>query len=346
MKKIITTATLLAALTAPCAAYVLGANDGEKGAAQTQSQAQRPQKQVQKDQTQKTQAQAQKAQTQSQAQKTQAQIQKGQAQKTQAQAQKAQTQAQIQKDQAQKTQAQDQTQTPVQKPRKNCKYGPDWQIGDYWIVEATNRQTQGGAQRQAKPVRWRFEVVGMARIQGRDCYQAKAEIVDAGPGNPIVHIWVDAETGALVRVANRTFAHGEWVERNQTFQGENGKTTGVFGTIPALPIDMPLFAEDGSKALGGDEEVYTTVDEEDGSKALGESAPRFTYRVKTSAQPLDVDGAKGLLDGAEGLDDAVEITMDGGVRKVRQIWTPKSPWPVYSDNGTCEARLVETNVGE
>lgn len=334
MKKIITTATLLAALTAPCAAYVLGAGDGEKGAAQSQSQAQRPQKQVQKDQTQ--------------TQKTQAQTQKGQAQtqKTQAQAQKGQAQTQKTQAQTQKDQAQDQAQTPVQKPRKNCKYGPDWQIGDYWIVEATNRQTQGGAQRQAKPVRWRFEVVGMARIQGRDCYQAKAEIVDADPGNPIVHIWVDAETGALVRVANRTFAHGEWVERNQTFQGENGKTTGVFGTIPALPIDMPLFAEDGSKALGGDEEVYTTVDEEDGSKALGESAPRFTYRVKTSAQPLAVDGAKGLLDGAKGLDDAVEITMDGGVRKVRQIWTPKSPWPVYSDNGTCEARLVETNVGE
>ncbi len=184
----------------------------------------------------------------------------------------------------------------------------------------------------------------MARIQGRDCFQAKITVVDAAPGSPVAHIWVDYETGALVRVATLTLVRGEWVKRVQTFQGSNGKATGVFGAIPCLPLDMPLFSEDGSKALGGGEEIYSTVDGDEGSKALDAAAPRFSYKVKTSAQPLSAEGAKALGGGAEGLGDALEVTMDGGARKARQIWTPNSPWPVYSANETSEARLVETNV--
>ena len=367
MKKMMTTAALLALLAAPCATYVLGAGDGEKGVpkerilgtllqsdgqAQKQDQAQvQAQQQVQAQKQDQRQAQQQKQdQAQVQAQK---QDQRQAQQQVQAQKQdqrQAQQQVQAQK----QDQAQVQAQTPVQKPRKNRKYGPDWQVGDYWIVESTNRQTQSGAQRQAQAVRWRFEVVGMARIQGRDCYQAKITAIDVAAGSPVAHIWVDSETGALVRVATLTLVRGEWVKRVQTFQGANGKSTGVFGSIPCLPIDMPLFSEDGSKALAGEEEIYAAVDgDDDGSKALNDAAPNFAYKVKTSTQALTEDGAKalldgskGLLDGAKGLDDAIEVTMDGGSRKARQIWTPNSPWPVYSANDTCEARLVETNVGE
>ncbi len=365
MKKTITAATLATLLTASCAVYV--ANAEEKGMEAPQAQQENKEKDDLKlegaeelfeelnRQARQNQAQDQKpTQRQAQDQKpTQRQAQDQKPTQRQAQDQKpTQRQAQDQKP----TQSQiQQRQAQNQKPRKIKEFGPNWQIGDYWIVESVNRQSQSSEQRVERPVRWLFEVVGTARVQGRDCYQTKITAMENSPSTPVAHIWVDAETGALVRVATQTLVRGQWVERVQTFQGKDGKASPVFGIVPCLPLDMPLFAENGAKSVGEVESFYTAVGDSDaqtpdGRKAVG-GAKSFAYRVKTTTTRVPSPGAKGSVDfkalkieGAKGLDQAVEVKMDAGPKTSRQIWTPGTPWPVYSANETSESRLIESNL--
>ncbi len=373
MKKMITAATLATLLTASCAVYV--ANAEEKGPEAPQAQQENKEKndfelEGADEIFENLSAQARQGQAQNQAQDqkpTQNQAQDQKPQQGQAQNQAQQGQAPVQKptaNQAQQGQApvqkptQSQTrqrQAQNQKPRKEKEFGPNWQIGDYWIVESVNRQSQSSEQRVGRPVRWLFEVVGMARVQGRDCYQTKITAMENSPAAPIAHIWVDSETGALVRVATQTYVRGQWVERVQSFQGQDGKAAPVFGIVPCLPLDMPLFAENGAKSVGEVESFYTAVGDsdaqpQDGAKSAG-GAKSFAYRVKTTTTRVPGPGAKGSVDfkalkieGAKGLDQAVEVKMDAGPKTSRQIWTPGTPWPVYSANETSESRLIESNL--
>ena len=96
----------------------------------------------------------------------------------------------------------------------------------------------------------------------------------------------------------------------------------------------------GSKDLGGmSYEVVTGVA---GSKSLGEAG--FIYDVEQEITPVSektLSGAKSLGEPVT-LRDAVEVELKSGpVSRVRQIWTPGNPWPVYSTNGTSESRLLE-----
>ncbi|MDD3588523.1 MAG: hypothetical protein PHQ75_15180, partial [Thermoguttaceae bacterium] len=226
------------------------------------------------------------------------------------------------------------------------KYGPQWKTGNSWIVETTNLQSQN-AQTQTKtmPVRWKFEVKGIATLANHSCFLVEITCMEKGECQPHVYIWVDEVSGMLMRTLTYTWIKGRWHEHQETYIPKGGKSVAVFGSVPSLPLDMPVFGVRGAKSMEAD--TYETVTGPTGQKAIGQSG--FVYQVKQSISPVSKEldkrfqsrkakGAKSVS-----LKEAIEVGMNGGLNEVRQVWTPGTPWPVYSTNGASESRLVETN---
>ncbi len=280
-------------------------------------------------------------------QTAQRQIQNQSQQQTQQQAQKPsqiqsrqqQTQQHIQKpsqNQSQQQQTQRQGQTFVN-------IGPNWKIGTSWTVETANLQKQGSVQKQATPVAWVFTVVGETKIVDRDCFEVAIRCNDKSDRQPRVSIWVDKHSGMLMRLTTLTLVKGQWRSFTETYSVPQGQSTAVLGAIPSLPLDMPLFTQ-GNRSKDIDGMAYQVLQGPPGVKNIGESS--FTYKINQSVKPVSEEQKKKFA-GAKSLDlpvdftDAVEVELQGGSKnQVRQVWAPGSPWPVYSNNGSSESRLI------
>jgi hypothetical protein len=223
--------------------------------------------------------------------------------------------------------------------------GTNWKTGTQWAVQAQNLQTQNATptQKQQPPVVWIFTVQGQTKIQNRDCYQVQIRCREAAEQQPQITIYIDKQTGMLVKTQSQQIVQGQWKTQTDSYRVPQGKDVAVLGTIPCLPLDMPLFsaAPDGSKALGDTEMVYEIISgDNDNAKSLDEFS--FTYKVKQSIKRVTPEGAKSLGNDAKALgDDAVEVELQSGKQIIKQVWTSSAPWAVYSNNGTCEARLIK-----
>lgn len=271
----------------------------------------------------------------------QQQAQKPKQQQTQQQAQKQgqqQTQQQAQKPNQQQTRQQTQAFVNV---------GPHWKIGTSWTVETVNLQKQSSLQKQTAPVVWVFTVVGETKIADRDCFEVAIRCNDKSDRQPRVSIWVDKYSGMLLRVTTLTLVKGQWRSFTETYSVPQGKSVAVLGSIPSLPLDMPVFAgDDKSKDLEG--MTYEVLQGPKGSKDIDKTS--FTYKINQSVKPVSKETRKELA-GAKSLalpvnmDEAVEVELQGGSKnRVRQLWTPGTPWPVYSNNGNSESRLIQVTI--
>lgn len=260
---------------------------------------------------------------------------------TQGQAQQKPNQSQQQQVQAQQ---QSQSQQQIQMPKERTgKVGPNWQIGMRWFVQTQNLQSQQ-TDPNVKPggVVWMFHVIGENQVEGRDCFQVKVQCEDKSSNEPLVYIWVDKATGMLVKTTTQVFVQGQWRNFTETYLNRSGNATAVLGSIPSLPLDMPLFSiEPGSKNLGG--MAYEIVAGDTGSKSVGNLG--FACLVSQTLKPISVQGAK-TIEGAKSLDglslqEAIEVEMQGSVTGgVKQVWTPDTPWPIYSTNSSSVSQLI------
>lgn len=293
------------------------------------------------------------SQTQNQQQtqhQTQQQIQKP----VQNQSQQKPDQVQVQQQLPKRTQnqSQQQVQQPIQSQDQRqqtfVKIGPSWKIGTSWVVETKNIQNPISRKQESKPVRWTFTVAGESKIGNRDCYEIRIHCNDPSNRQPRVTIWADKHSGMLMRTMTQQLIQNQWQSFTDNYSVPEGKSTAVLGTIPSLPLDMPLFTEDAkSKDIEG--MSYELIPGNKGSKNLGE--PGFAFNIKQSIKPISDEKSKSLTDDPRSkslteticLQDAVEVELHGGMSKstVRQIWTPDAPWPVYSTNGISESRLIE-----
>ena len=242
---------------------------------------------------------------------------------------------------------QTQAQSQRQQGATYVKVGPHWKIGTTWRVETVNLQRQGTVQKQSKPVVWVFTVVAETKIGDRNCFEVAIRCQDNSGRQPQISIWVDKVSGMLVRTMTQTLVRGQWRTVTETYAVSGGKSVAVLGSIPSLPLDMPLFTvEAGSKDLDG--MAYEVVTGAQGAKAQGEAG--FTYKIEQTVTPLsdekseELAGAKSLSDSFS-LKNAVEVELKSGPRsRVRQVWVPDNPWPVYSTNGTSESRLLDVTI--
>lgn len=285
--------------------------------------------------TQQQQTQQQQIQKPTQSQSQQLQIQ--QSTQNQGQQQQTQNQQQVQKP----TQQQSQQQTFV-------KIGPKWKIGTSWVVETKNLQNPISQKQESEPVHWTFIVAGEAKIGNRDCYEIRIRCNDPSNRQPRVAIWVDKHSGMLMRTTTQQLVQNQWQSFTDNYSVPEGKSTAVLGTIPSLPLDMPLFTDDSrSKDIEG--MSYELIPGNKGSKNLGEVD--FAFRLNQSIKPISDEKSKSLakdpraksLPETVDLQNAVEVELQSGLSKstVRQVWSSDLPWPVFSTNGISESRLIE-----
>ena len=292
------------------------------------------------------------AQSQSPQQQTQPQVRKptpSQSPQQQTQQVQRQTQSPRQRQTQQQapnptqSQSQQQTQQQIQKPTY-VKIGPHWKVGTTWSVETINLQKPGTGQRQSKPVIWVFTVVGETTIGSRNCFEVAIRCKDGLDWQPRVSIWVDKVSGMLMRVTTLTLVNGRWRTFTETYSVPEGKSVAVLGSIPSLPLDMPLFTVSvGSKDLDG--MTYEVITGSKGAKALNETG--FTYKIDQVIKPVTPASSKELagaktLDTSLNLNESVEVELkSGSAKRIRQIWVPDCPWPIYSTNGVSESRLLD-----
>ncbi|MDO4558951.1 MAG: hypothetical protein Q4C47_08295, partial [Planctomycetia bacterium] len=133
----------------------------------------------------------------------------------------------------------------------------------------------------------------------------------------------------------------------ETYATTSGKSTAVLGSVPGLPLDMPLFTSEAyGKSIEG--MTYEVIQGAGGSKSSGGEAG-FSFRVNQTQRKVSPESQ--IFSRAKSLDVAVEpagsveVELRGGASQVtRQIWSSESPWPVYSTNGSSESRLLRVEI--
>lgn len=223
-----------------------------------------------------------------------------------------------------------------------ARLGPDWRVGDSWKVRAEALQTQVAAepsqQAQLKaPVDWKFTVSGTEEIKDRPCYRVMVVCLTPGRQQPVTTLWFDVKNRTLTRVEAKAFLKGQWRVFTETYVCEDGQACPVLGPIPALPLDFPVFAQEGeTKDLTS--QRYEVLYGEAGVKSVNDVG--FAFSVDQSISPVKADYVKSLAPASEG-EGVVEVEIRGARRRVSQLWQAGAPWPIYSNNGMAEARLVE-----
>jgi hypothetical protein len=222
------------------------------------------------------------------------------------------------------------------------KYKPTWQVGQQWLLETTHAPTQArhdGKGSQPSTVRWRFTVQGKEKIGGHDCFKVEAQCLAGGKAQPVAALWADARSMALRQVQVRLPVQGQFRTITESYQGAKGQAAAVLTPLTALPLDLPVFAEDKSAQRFG----YEVISGPGGVKALGDIGFAIEVEQKTVApEPASV---KALLadDFRKDLEarPVLKVELRAPGRKVVQLWQEGRPWPVYSDNGAVQARLLE-----
>lgn len=215
----------------------------------------------------------------------------------------------------------------------------NWQQGDRWVVETTPRMsTMSSSISSNNKLKWSFEVVGLEKIREHECWHTSIRCIEANVQSPEIDIWVDKQNGMMVRTTSSLTYATHKAKLTETYLPSNGKATPVFGMIPALPLDMPVLstaATNNTKSL--EPQIYETMTGDGQTKDLGDLG--FANMVAQNVQPVTSSVTKSL--NTISSDNGFEVNIFANNRKVRQIWAPGKPWPVYSNNGVTESRLIE-----
>ncbi len=222
---------------------------------------------------------------------------------------------------------------------------PQWHLGDRWIVETTTRPLQVRSDpalvATSRAIQWQFSVQRYEKSLSDDCYRLEVRCLESKQPRPVTVLWIDRQTLALRQLQTQLPTPDGFRTITQSYEFTAGQPSPVLGPLTALPIDLPLFR--AGQAKGMETFTYETHSGPRGTKAVGDVG--FAYHVKQQIAPADADEAKTLVGEslAKGLQQKplVEVRIVGPQRRVRQLWQPGLPWPVYCENGSTVCRLVK-----
>jgi hypothetical protein len=222
---------------------------------------------------------------------------------------------------------------------------PRWHAGDQWTIESTTMQLQIGGGKQevgrGRPITWQFRVAGTEKLGGRDCWRVEVRPLVPGRNQPVTTFWVDRESMAMQQFQSQVTVAGGLRTMTESYQFSSGQPAPVQGPLTALPIDLPLFA--GGQMKGAQQFTYEAVPGPAGQKAVGEMG--FVMNVQQEIETAKPAQIKELLADEFAKDlqtkTTVEVRLKSPQGRVRQLWQPGAPWPVYTDNGPTVARLVK-----
>lgn len=217
---------------------------------------------------------------------------------------------------------------------------PDWKIGDQWTVETVSRKMQGRENEPArKPprLRWKFEVAGVEKLAGRDCYRIDIQCLAKGRIRPDTTVWFDQQSLFIQQFETKLAAAGQYQLVQESYTAQQ-QTAPVVTPITALPIGMPAFVQQSAKSISSS---YTSQPLPAGSKDAG--IIRFSH---TTSQQVTAASSKSLKLIPETYSKDIEqkpvqeVRLTDDQQSVLQLWQTGQPWPVYANNGQTEAWLV------
>lgn len=223
------------------------------------------------------------------------------------------------------------------------KYRPMWKVGQRWIVSSVCLQSQ--ARSDPKPdaarqtVRWQFNVRASEKIDDRGCFKLEVKSLD-GEGEAATTLWVDEQTMTLRRVQTQLPVAGGLRTITEDYRSASGQPFPAFAPLTVPPLELPLFLAGTKGSQTFTYEASSTPPEEKGVGDLD-----FSFSVDQQVTHPPVDKIKGLVPEEYSKDliqkPVLEVQLKAAGSQVRQLWQPGLPWPVYSNNGISESRLVE-----
>lgn len=222
-------------------------------------------------------------------------------------------------------------------------YRPQWKVGQRWVVSSVSLQSQ--ARRDPKPdeakraVRWQFDVRAFEKIDDRNCFRVEVKCLD-GEGDAVTTLWVDEKTMTLRRVQTQLPVAGGLRTVTENYRSASGQPFPAFAPLTVPPLELPLFLAGTKGSQTFDYEASSTPPEE---KGVGDID--FSFSVDQQLTRPPADKIKGLIPEEYSKDliqkPVMEVHLKATGLQVRQLWQPGVPWPVYSNNGIAESRLVE-----
>jgi len=218
-------------------------------------------------------------------------------------------------------------------------FRPKWNVGDQWTVETQSRQQQVAATRQIRvAARWQFSVEAVDNIAGTACFRIVIRPTDAP--QPKTTVWINRDTTAIRQIQTQLPTTDGYKTMTESYR-TGGRAAPVVGPLTVLPLDLPQFPEPGVKSLGTYQ--YEAVSGPDGIKAVGDIG--FSTEIRQSLSRPSADRMKSLFgdENIKSLEGSplVEVELSTPDYSTRQIWSGGGPWPMFSDNGVTQARLVE-----
>lgn len=222
-------------------------------------------------------------------------------------------------------------------------YRPQWKIGQRWVVASVCLQSQ--ARRAPIPeadketVRWQFDVRAVEMIDHRNCFKVEVKCL-VGEGESVTTLWVDEQTMTLRRVQTQLPVAGGFRTVTENYRSASGQPFPAFAPLTVPPLELPLFLA-GTK--GAQTFTYEASSTPETEKGVGDID--FTFSVDQQIARPQADKIKGLLPEEYSKDlsqkAVIEVQLKAASSQARQLWQPGLPWPVYSNNGIAESRLVE-----
>jgi hypothetical protein len=225
---------------------------------------------------------------------------------------------------------------------------PAWKVGDTWEVETVTDKVQGREEKPAAkspPIRWRFLVRRMVKIDGHNCFEIDIDCLAPGRVRPKTKVYCDADTLMLRQWETELALAGTYHTIRESYRPGGGPTVPVLVPLNALPIDLPAFLPQGAKPAGS----FTYTSQPLPAESKDPGVIRFEHTIE---QQVQAPGAKALRNVpqqyAKALEQKpiVEVRLKDQDRSVVQLWQKGSPWPVYVNNGRTEARLISVGAAQ
>jgi hypothetical protein len=222
-------------------------------------------------------------------------------------------------------------------------YRPQWTVGQRWVIASVTLQSQ--ARRNPQPddskqaVRWQFDVRKIEKVDDRNCFQVEVKCLD-GEGEAITTLWVDEKTMTLRRAQTQLPVAGGLRTITENYRSASGQPFPAFTPLTVPPLELPLFLT-GTKGSQTFEYAASSTPPEE--KGVGDI--EFAFSVEQQLTRPPADKIKGLVPEEYSKDliqkPVLEVQLKAASSQVRQLWQPGLPWPVYSNNGIAESRLVD-----
>lgn len=216
-------------------------------------------------------------------------------------------------------------------------WAPKWEVGDWWIVQTYTRYTEPSSYPQpwSKSGRWRYEVKGIEKVNGQNCYVLELSAVMLR-GDKLLQEYYYFRVNDLraVRVYYPPERHIPPSEGRPS--ARDIKIDGGYAGMIHLPC-FPLIKQ-GSKAdslatiprkwggIGWATQIVTQSGVEEFEEIFADFDSICSYFSRYGHRNLVEDT---LIISQMRNEEAYFVLAEGGVNTLEQIWVPSLPYALF-----------------